>query len=124
MVDKADRVFNFTALAVLNLVIIWFTLTLASTAPVWVSYLLILVSLVADALILGWSLNSLPNYGATGEDTVVGIWSGWQLLQLLLLTIITGMAALGVGVIVFVLSILWMRLRIVTMNKVMDLRYW
>lgn len=122
MSEKTERLIFFIALALVNLVVIWFVLSTMTTLHFWVCGLFLLAAVFEDALVLGWSTRILPNYGPTGELSVSGIWSGGQVLQLIVLTTTVALSSLAIGVIVFVLSILWLKWRVSSMNKVMDLR--
>lgn len=125
MGPKIDRSIYFIFLALVNLGVIWFTLSTIPSTLAWIPLLLVLASLVEDGLILGWSLEVLPNYGFTDENSLAGIWLAGQVVQMMTLTFfLAGLASIMVAVVVFVLSILWIAWRSSALNKVMDLRYW
>jgi hypothetical protein len=124
MGTKIDRAFYYIFLALVNIGVIWFTLSTSTTVADWVYAILIVAAVIEDALIFGWATDFLPNYGATGENSVAGIWSVGQIVQLGVLAILAGLQSVAIGVIVAVLSAVWIYWRGKALNKVMDLRYW
>lgn len=122
MIEKVDRLFYFILFMILNLGVVWFTLALLTTAPSWIVGLLLLAAIIEDSLVFGWSTNQLPNYGATSEIPVSTVWSCGQILQIIALAVLVGGTSIPFGIIVFVLSIFWMKIRGAMINKTMDLR--
>ncbi len=124
MSPKISRPLSFVFFALVNLGLIWLTLSTTTAAPLWVYLVIMAASVIEDSLIIGWSLWVLPNYGFTEEENLAGVWSIGQVLQLLILTILAGLTSFFMAVIVLALSILWIVLRVPSLNKLMDLRYW
>lgn len=124
MDDKKARVYWYLTLAVLNFGLILWVLSPLTTVTRWVLGGLLLGAGIEDLLTFAWSFGHVKSAGLTSEVSVAAIWAGGQILQVLVLA---GFVFINFGVVGFLVMLLlfgWMKIRISTLNKVMDLRYW
>ncbi len=118
------RVLRYLWFAIGNFALIYWLMLPLNPITVWWFGGMIVASGVADVLVLAWSLNHVPSQGLTSEVAVNSIWAVVQLVVILMVAwfLATNFGAIAILVLAFQLG--WMRWRIDTLNKVMDVRYW
>lgn len=118
------RVLRYLWFAILNFGLIYWLMSPLNPVTTWWFVGLILASGVADSLVLAWSLNHVPSKGLTSELAVNSLWAGIQLIEIPIVAWFLAGNFGAVAMLVLVFQIGWMRWRISTLNRVLDVRYW